>query len=296
MTGGFACALCGGTRSRAWRSDSEWQVVRCTACDLLATWPRPDQAALSRLYESPEYFDERSMDRAAVDAGLAQAREILLRLPSSDGPILDFGAGTGHLVHAVRALGVPIDGVEPSSTARTLARDLYGIDLMSNLPDAQARYGAVTLIHVLEHLPDPVAELKRLRPHMTTDGVIFIEVPHAGSADLWLPARRRLILDLPVHLHHFTPKTLGAVLAKAGYAQLEVRLFNPYPIERILAWRAAPTEPASVAAGADSHTRTAPRSSGGQAIRALWRRVLASARSAFPGGHFRVLARTHRTS
>jgi SAM-dependent methyltransferase len=290
MTDGFICVLCGGTAARSWRSDGGWQVLRCTGCDLLATWPRPDDATLRRLYESPEYFDERSMGSAAVEAGLAQAREILQRLPSADGPILDFGAGTGHLVRAARALGVRTDGVEPSRTARALARDLYGIDLMSNLPDSESRYSAVTLVHVLEHVPDPVAELKRLRSLIATDGIIYIEVPHAGSADMWLPARRRLILDLPAHLHHFTPKTLAAVLAKAGYAPLEVLLFNPYPIERILARREARRGPAPAAPGGGSDTRIAAHSSGGQGLRALWPRVLATARSVFPGGHFRVVA------
>ncbi len=180
------------------------------------------------------------MSTAARQAWLSRAREVLSALPSAGGPLLDFGAGSGGLVHGARAIGIEADGVEPSATGRALAQRLYGVELMPSLPaDSQNRYGIIAMLHVLEHVPDPLADLETLRPLLTPSGIVFIEAPHAGSADMWLPSRRRAILDPPAHLHHFTPRTLRTLLENAGYDVLHVQLFNAAPVERVLAWRGA---------------------------------------------------------
>jgi hypothetical protein len=68
--------------------------------------------------------------------------------------------------------------------------------------------------------------------------VVFVEVPNAGSVDMWWPPRRRTILDLPVHLYHFVPATLARVSERAGLRIAEVRLFNPGILEWALIGRA----------------------------------------------------------
>jgi SAM-dependent methyltransferase len=291
VSGGFTCASCGGTTARDWRAERGWRIVRCESCGLLATWPQPDAATLTALYESPDYYDARAMGTATRRAWVSRAREIFNALPLAAGPLLDYGAGSGGLVHGARQLGVEADGVEPSATARELARSLYGVDLVPSLEECSHRsYGAITLLHVLEHVVDPLADLRALGSLLEPDGALLIEVPHAGSADMWVPSRRRMILDPPAHLHHFTPKTLRTLLEHAGYAVLDLRLFNAAAVERVLAWRSAHRRPRGPARDAASEAVSESSGRSTQPARTLWSRALASVRSALPGDRFQVIA------
>jgi SAM-dependent methyltransferase len=209
--------------------------------------------------------------------------------------MLDFGAGSGGLVHGLRAIGVETDGVEPSATGRELARSLFDVDLIPSLElCSHRRYGAVTLLHVLEHVPDPRAELKALGAVMTPSGIVFIEVPHAGSAGMWLPSRRRAILDPPAHLHHFTPRTLRALLENAGYEVLDVQLFNVAPVERLLAWRAVGREAPGAVGGAGVDAVTRSRTTSTRSARAAWAKVLEVLRTLLQGPKFQVIAKPAR--
>jgi SAM-dependent methyltransferase len=290
----FLCVACGGGAGRIWRTQDGWRVVRCTGCGLLATWPSPDNATLEEIYESDDYFETRSGREPALDPWLGRLRGILAALPPVTCPILDFGAGPGHLVNAARHLGVPMEGIEPSHRARDLARELYGIELRASLPRPEGlTVGAVTALHVLEHVRDPVGDLRRLRSLVAPGGVIFIEVPHAGTLDMRVPSRRRLILDLPAHLHHFTPETLNEVVTRAGWNVLDVRLFNSSYVESLLASRSAPVRQ-EIEPSSDSQAGKGPPDGVlGSWTRTLWRRLLARGRSAFPGPKFQLIAGTH---
>jgi hypothetical protein len=291
VNGGFTCVSCGGTTARDWRAEGGWQIVRCEGCGLLATWPRPAAATLSAIYESPEYYDERAMRKPAHEAWISRAREVFNALPAATGPLLDYGAGSGGLVHGAREIGVEADGVEPSATARELARTLYGVDLMPGLEACtHRRYGAITLLHVLEHVADPLGDLRALGSLLEPDAAVLIEVPHAGSADMWLPSRRRMILDPPAHLHHFTPKTLRTLLENAGYDVLDVRLFNADPVERVLAWRAARRGRRAPATSAGSDAVTEPSATPARTARTLWSGALGAVRSVLPGDRFQAIA------
>lgn len=82
----------------------------------------------------------------------------LVRRYADSGPFLDFGCGTGHLVRRLSALG-PAAGFEISEySAERARRTAPGCEIhteVAALPTSS--FGALTAIHVLEHLTDEVA-------------------------------------------------------------------------------------------------------------------------------------------
>ena len=83
----------------------------------------------------------------------------LVRRYTDGGPYLDFGCGTGHLVRRLSALG-PAAGFEVSEySARTARANAPGATITTD-PDAleDGAFGALTAIHVLEHLDDATAD------------------------------------------------------------------------------------------------------------------------------------------
>ena len=281
------CPLCGKAPVRLWHRQGPWTVVRCRGCGLLRTWPPPDRATLASFYGSGDYYQHRNMGAASEAAWVDRTREIIESLPRRPASVLDFGAGEGHLVHALRQRGLEAEGVEPFPTGRQAARERYGIELFEE-PPAHRRFDLVTLIHALEHVADPVATLARLAERLEPKGLVFIEVPNAASVDMHRSSKRRELLDLPVHLFHFAPPTLARVVEKAGLQALDLRLSNPDLLEWLLARRASrpaprPTSPPSAAS-------PPPEAASPSILRASWRRLLPWLRQRLPGDRIQVVA------
>jgi hypothetical protein len=114
--------------------------------------------------------------------------------------------------------------------------------------------------------------------------LVLIEVPHAGSADMWIPRSRRAILDVPAHLHHFTPATLAAVVERAGFTVLRTQVFNALPVEATIARRVRRRSSAAPSAASGR-----PASAGGSGSRVD--RLLELLRSRFAGPKFQLVAR-----
>lgn len=287
------CPVCGSQPARPWTRQGEWKVVACGRCGLRMTWPRPSRDFLEQAYASREYYAARGMDDGVFTHASARAGDLAEIVGRPVRRVLDFGAGEGHLVAAFRSLGLAADGVEPSIAGRDDARSRYGIELGQALPPAtDDRYDLIVLQHVLEHVGDPVTVLRELAERLDPVGSMFIEVPNASSFEMLRPARRRGILDLPLHLYHFTPHTLSAVLAAAGLEAVRVSLTNPDWLEWLFAFRAV-RRPAGEEIEKSLQHGVHPRSTADRpSLRRAWReRVLPAVRRWSPGWRFWVLAR-----
>ena len=235
------------------------------------------------------------MGSEARGAWMHRASAILDASGERSPRVLDMGAGQGHLVHCFRSMGFTADGVEPSPAGRAAARELYAIDLFDRVPtDRETTYSLATLIHSLEHARDPVGLLEDVRRILQPGGTVFIEVPNAESIEMWVPRRRREILDVPAHLFHFVPRTLTLMVERAGFRVTEVTLSNPRPLERAFSFwagiRASRTGGATKASQATTTTSAQGREA--TTTRAWWRaRALPAIRASFPGWKFHVVAR-----
>jgi 2-polyprenyl-3-methyl-5-hydroxy-6-metoxy-1,4-benzoquinol methylase len=161
-----------------------------------------------------------------------ERRDMLPLLPAGAQRLLDVGGGEGGFARlAERERGVQAWLLEPDAQAAAAAQaqglrvlagrleDLVGPDL----PLPAQGFDVITLLDVLEHLPDPVAALRRLHAALAPGGAIVIATPNIGHWPLLRDLMAGRFDRLPVgalcvtHLHHFTAHTLRETLALAGF-------------------------------------------------------------------------------
>jgi 2-polyprenyl-3-methyl-5-hydroxy-6-metoxy-1,4-benzoquinol methylase len=129
------------------------------------------------------------------------------------------------LAHLVKDAGLTLDGVEANSAWADMARPNYRSVWASFIEDAPLPDGEYKLVvcgDILEHTPDPVSVIKRLRRAAAPDATFIISVPniaHLAVRMLLLmgkfPKMDRGPLDR-THLQFFTKDTARDMVEAAG--------------------------------------------------------------------------------
>lgn len=110
----------------------------------------------------------------------AQYRQVLKGLDLPPGSsLLDVGASYGWMVEEAVDLGLDAYGLEPGSAAvnEKIKQRMFRGSLAEYIEDTPRRFDVVTIWHVLEHLPDPVAAVADLCLLVRPGGKLVVAVP-----------------------------------------------------------------------------------------------------------------------
>jgi SAM-dependent methyltransferase len=260
ICGGAGTALMHGLHDPTGAAPGEWSLARCGRCGLVWLHPPATAADLARAYESyythvtPAETRARGRLSAAVlrtefgydGTGLAERRSRGARLLRRFGPIrdsvgaevmylrgrpggrlLDVGCGSGTFLSLMRGLGWKVAGVEPDPVAVSRAdpgvRPFLRVGTLEEARFDAHSFDAITLHHVIEHVPDPVATLRECVRLLARGGRIVALTPNAEALGRRLFRRRWLHWDPPRHLQVFTRRSLAEAARSAGMRQATVR-------------------------------------------------------------------------
>ena len=157
-------------------------------------------------------FNQVSGSSASRSARLLEHLGTHLKLAKT-GRLLDIGCGNGALLRAFNNIAPEwrLVGTELNEKYRDEIENIRGVEsLQACSPESvPGEFDIITMIHVLEHIPEPAVFLEKLSAKLKPDGILMIEVPDylRNPFDL-------LIAD---HSTHFTSETLAGVIFKAGY-------------------------------------------------------------------------------
>jgi len=74
------------------------------------------------------------------------------------------------------------------------------------------QYDAITLWHVLEHLPDTHKHIERLKKMLKPEGILIIAVPNFKSYDAKYYGQYWAAYDVPRHLYHFSQQAINTIV------------------------------------------------------------------------------------
>ena len=201
-------------------------IVRCKKCLVAFLSPMPSDESLTSHYSTGADWDHRSSDMIAeipIYKRQAEARLNFITRYSTVVPtlrFLDVGAGFGALEKLMRENwpAADIHAIEPDQQARQRltaagfhsAASLAEIDVTS--------FDLIVISHVLEHVPQPIQFLKALRPRLSANGTVFIEVPNEDF---------RFKTTTGSHIIFFNPATLTETVRQAGFEIISIGTCGP---------------------------------------------------------------------
>jgi SAM-dependent methyltransferase len=248
-------------RDRLFAAPGIWELLRCRKCSLVWLNPQPIPEDIGKLYREyythstlPDIFMSKSWRKtvrlsilnSAFDYRTYRANKSIGWLGSRVGPLLDVvggsvmwlkgsrpgklldvGCGNGKYLALMRMLGWEVIGVEPDVQAARVAREHFGLSVhegvLQEIAFPDDTFDAITMNHVVEHLPDPVGTFTECRRILKEGGRLVVIVPNIESLGHRLHRKAWLHLDPPRHLFSFSLPTLRDCAERSGLQVVELR-------------------------------------------------------------------------
>jgi len=234
MTRYVNCNLCGGNDTKLIQpAEKPFKVVQCKDCGLVYTNPQPDLNLVEDHYVE-NYYREWIHKQMARRIPMWKKRLQELKVYKKGGCLLDVGCGLGTFLKVAGEDGFEVWATEISDYASRYIKDELRIKVFKGrLEDIKLpflRFDIITFWHSLEHVPDPLADLKLAHRLLKKDGLLIIACPNLNNfitRVLYLIAKRKKLKLFSnqakeLHLYHFSEKTITLMLEKAGFRVMKM--------------------------------------------------------------------------
>jgi 2-polyprenyl-3-methyl-5-hydroxy-6-metoxy-1,4-benzoquinol methylase len=161
------------------------------------------------------------------------------------GRALDIGTGNGVYAATLKRIGWDVTGVEFDAEAARNTAARHGLRVLNcTLEEARFEdeaFDFISMFHVIEHLPDPVATLREVRRVLRVGGQLMLRTPNFDSLTRRATGRHWRGVEAPRHLYLFNRRSLARALTEAGFrvtAAVTSRAATRYYVAESLRFRA----------------------------------------------------------
>lgn len=197
---------------------SHGRIVKCLQCGIVYTNPRLPEDKMLALYADVDddiYLENIDAREVTFSYNLKK----ILPFVSSRGKLLEVGSYYGVALSVAKEYGYDVYGVEPSSKARQMAKEKFGVNTLAptlaELEGYESEFDIVTSWDVLEHMVHPMKELALVSDKLQEGGVFAFSTLDFGN---WYP---KLLGEkwpwmMDMHIYYFDQKDIKYMLQKSG--------------------------------------------------------------------------------
>jgi 2-polyprenyl-3-methyl-5-hydroxy-6-metoxy-1,4-benzoquinol methylase len=232
-------ALCPGCGSASIGKAIEPDIGQCSNCRLYFRNPRPTQAEIARSYNTGGTFEAWQAEEPARSM-MWERRLALIQRYASSGRLLDVGTGDGRFLATAQQAGYEVTGTEVSEAGASYARQRgfeAHLGQITDLALPPESFDLATIWHVLEHVPDPGAVLRKVHSLLSPGGILAVAVPN--EENFFIRRRLGMAKSSPfdpltfggeIHLTYFRPATFRSTLRAAAFEVLEFGVDDIYHV------------------------------------------------------------------
>ena len=205
-------------------SSEDYTIFICNDCSFAFTQDVPDENSIGKYYKSEEYISHSDTKKGLFFKIYHIVRNYMLKNKQKivekysgqkTGKILDIGTGTGYFINKMKQHGWSVAGIEQDDDARNFGKSNFNLDVFDKkkLFEFDDNYfDVITMWHVLEHVHRYNEYLNQIKKILKPNGKLIIAVPNYTSYDAKHYKKYWAAYDLPIHLWHFSPKSIKILL------------------------------------------------------------------------------------
>ncbi|TAD99071.1 MAG: methyltransferase domain-containing protein [Bacteroidetes bacterium] len=134
--------------------------------------------------------------------------------------IIDIGCGNGHFLKVAQKKGWQVYGTEFTDEAIKKCEE-KNIQMQQGILNP-ANYEAdffdiITSFEVLEHINNPIEEVKNFKQILRKNGLIYLTTPNFDSLSRLYLKQSWTVIEYPEHLSYYTVKTLKQLFENQGF-------------------------------------------------------------------------------
>jgi len=214
-------------------SVGQYNLTYCTCKALIYIDPLPPSEDLNAIYldstqfDNPIYTDPERENAIVGYTSSCLKRILKARSVPLDRPVrvLEIGSGRAWMCRAAKQL---------DNSSKTVAQDISSevsaicswvdhylvCEISDQRLDAPGPYDVISLTHVIEHLPDPVAAVRRCKSLLAENGTILLTAPYRpigwelgkGTIAQW---QQYSYNHVPAHIQYFSRESMQRLAERA---------------------------------------------------------------------------------
>ena len=230
-----ACPICESLRLSYYTTKYDFNMDKCSNCDLIFCNPYPTNKQVSYYYNSEmkKFENEFFMESFEKRVHIFFPRIEIIKKFQTKGKLLDIGSSIGIFVESLKQSthSFEVTCCDISDDAYQKLSNRYpNVEIINaDYRDLNAKntYDVITMWDTVEHIVDQNELLRSVKSILKDDGLFFFSTPNTNSFEWVIADTAHVQLLPPGHVNLMNEKNISILLEKHGFDLRGTFTLNP---------------------------------------------------------------------